>query len=70
MLKEWFRLMSDNGVFPEGVAKMGEAYTRDVTVLPFEDVRDIMVDGWFESPVKFFQAGMIHAWYAKRSSNR
>ncbi len=69
LLEVWLRLMKGNGVPPEGVARMREAYTRDVAVLPPHDVRDIIVHGGFESPVLFFQAGMIHAWYAKRSLN-
>jgi hypothetical protein len=28
-------------------------------------VREIIARGGFESPVLFFQAGMIHGWYAR-----
>jgi hypothetical protein len=31
---------------------------------------DIITLGGFDSPVLFFQARMIHAWYAKRSSSQ
>lgn len=68
LLEVWFQLMRGGGISPEGVVKMREAYTRDVAVLPPRDVRDMIVDGGFESPVHFFQAGMIHGWYATRSS--
>jgi tRNA (cmo5U34)-methyltransferase len=67
LLEVWFKVMSDSGISDEGIEKMREAYTRDVAVLPPHDVRDIIVQGGFESPILFFQAGMIHAWYAKRS---
>jgi tRNA (cmo5U34)-methyltransferase len=62
--------MAGSGALPsrEGVERMREAYRRDVAVLPPADVRDIITLGGFESPVLFFQAGMIHAWFAKRSA--
>jgi len=66
LLEVWFQLMTGNGIDPEGVRKMREAYTRDVAVLPPQDVRDIIIHGGFPAPVRFFQAGMIHAWFAKR----
>ena len=65
----WFRVMSASSTAPaESVARMRDAYTRDVAVLPPEVVRSIIVDGGFASPQLFFQAGMLHAWYAQRSS--
>lgn len=70
LLEVWFRLMTDSGLSTEGVNRMREAYTRDVAVLPSQSVRDIIRKGGFDSPVPFFQAGMIHAWYAKRSPNQ
>ena len=67
LLEVWFRVMSGGGTSPEGIVKMREAYRRDVAVLPPRDVADIIALAGFDSPVLFFQAGMIHAWYAKRS---
>jgi tRNA (cmo5U34)-methyltransferase len=67
LLGLWFRVMAGSGISPEGIERMREAYSRDVAVLPPQDVRDIITLGGFDSPVLFFQAGMIHAWYAKRS---
>lgn len=61
----WFRVMSGS-TSPEGVERMRTAYRRDVAVLPPWDVRDLIRRGGFDSPVLFFQAGMIHAWFAKR----
>lgn len=68
LLEVWFRMMRDSGsvALPEEVEKMREAYTRDVAVLPPQRTREIIMQGGFESPVPFFQAGMIHAWYARR----
>lgn len=67
LLGLWFRVMAGSGIPPEGIERMREAYSRDVAILPPQDVRDIITLGGFDSPVLFFQAGMIHAWYAKRS---
>lgn len=70
LLDVWFRVMSGSGSLPsaEAVTRMLEAYRRDVAILPPQDVRDIIMRGGFDAPVQFFQAGMIHAWFAKRSS--
>lgn len=69
LLGLWFRVMTGHGALssPEGIVRMREAYRRDVAVLPPQDVGDIIMRGGFDAPVLFFQAGMIHAWYAKRS---
>jgi tRNA (cmo5U34)-methyltransferase len=72
LLEVWFRVMSGGGALSssEGVERMREAYRRDVAVLPPRAVRDIIASGGFDSPVRFFQAGMIHAWYARRSPSQ
>jgi tRNA (cmo5U34)-methyltransferase len=69
LLDIWFRVMTGSGALPspEGIERMREAYRRDVAVLPPKDVHDIITHGGFDAPVLFFQAGMIHAWYTKRS---
>lgn len=66
LLENWYALMSGNGVSPEGVTQMREAYARDVAILPPHEVRALLVRGGFASPVHFFQAGMIHAWFSPR----
>jgi tRNA (cmo5U34)-methyltransferase len=68
LLEVWFKLMSESGIPSDGIEGMRKAYTTDVAVLPTCDVRDMILHGGFESPVQCFQTGMIHAWYAKRSS--
>ena len=70
LLRLWFTLMSGEGGVPEeGVERMREAYSRDVAVLPPDDVREIITQGGFEAPTHFFQAGMVHAWSAIRSAS-
>jgi tRNA (cmo5U34)-methyltransferase len=72
LLEIWFQVMSGSGNLsqPDEIAKMREAYTRDVAVLPPSEVSEIITRGGFDSPVLFFQAGMIHAWCAKRSAGQ
>lgn len=70
LLELWFQVMRDSRTIidPEEIEKMREAYTRDVAVLSPEHVREIIMNGGFDSPTQFFQAGMIHAWYARRAA--
>lgn len=66
LLEFWYALTAGAGASSEGLARMREAYVRDVGVLPQEEVRGIIGRGGFSPPVQFYQAGMIHAWYARR----
>ena len=72
LLEVWFQVMSGSGATPspEGLTRTREAYSRDVAILPPQEVRAIIMHAGFDSPVLFFQAGMIHAWYAKRSPSQ
>jgi tRNA (cmo5U34)-methyltransferase len=62
----WQYVMSNADVTPEMLKRMREAYAKDVAVLPADEVAAIIQAGGFEAPVPFFQAGLIHAWFAKR----
>lgn len=66
LLEVWFQLMKGGGISSQEIERMREAYTRDVAVLPSSEVRNLIASGGFDSPVPFFQAGLIHAWYARR----
>ena len=46
---------------------MEAAWEKDVAILPAADVAKIIAEGGFESPAQFYQAGLIHAWFARRS---
>lgn len=69
LLDVWFRVMTGVGTppSPEAIQRMRDAYNRDVAILPPQDVCNLIKLGGFDAPVLFFQAGMIHAWFAKRS---
>jgi tRNA (cmo5U34)-methyltransferase len=61
----WFRVLKGADISAEEMERMREGYRRDVSVLPPQDVEEIIMRGGFHSPIRFFQAGLIHAWYAR-----
>lgn len=67
LLDVWLRTMAAAELPPQRVQQMRDAYARDVSILPPRDVEALIGAGGFEPPVRFYQAGLIHGWYAKRS---
>lgn len=67
LLEAWFRTMAAADLPPEALQRMRDAYQRDVGVLPPDEVASIIGAGGFDAPVRFFQAGLIHGWYATRA---
>ena len=65
LLHTWLNMMAAAGVPPEGLERMRAAYDKDVAVLPPEDVASIIECAGFESPIRFFQAGLLHAWFSR-----
>jgi tRNA (cmo5U34)-methyltransferase len=70
LLPLWQRVMAPTDPSPEGLARMRAAYARDVAVLPPATVAAIIQAGGFTAPVQFFQAGLIHAWFAQTRQQR
>lgn len=69
LLRAWMNMMAASDISPEGIERMRKAYANDVGVLPPSSVASIIESGGFDSPVQFFQAGLIHAWLSKRTPN-
>jgi len=67
LLETWLNMMTIAGIPAAGLEQMRAAYDRDVAILPPEQVASIIESGGFASPVPFYQAGLIHAWYARRA---
>jgi tRNA (cmo5U34)-methyltransferase len=63
----WMNMMSAAGVSAEALEKMKAAWAKDVAILPSSEVAAIIKSGGFEMPVQFYQAGLIHAWFARRA---
>lgn len=68
LLRVWQSAMAPSDASVEGLSRMKATYAKDVAVLSPASVASIISSGGFESPVQFFQAGLIHAWFAKRTS--
>tara|TARA_Y100000748_G_scaffold82439_1_gene68103 strand:- start:1668 stop:2363 length:696 start_codon:yes stop_codon:yes gene_type:complete len=62
----WAQVLSAEPVTPQVVARMEQAYHRDVAVLPADNVEAMIRQAGFTAPIPFFQAGMIRAWSARR----
>jgi len=67
LLETWLNMMTLAGIPAAGLEQMRAAYDRDVAILPPEQVASIIEAGGFGCPVPFYQAGLIHAWYARRA---
>lgn len=67
LLQVWLTMMRGADVPAAAVDEMRAAYARDVAVLAPDAVAAIMAAGGFETPVRFYQAGLIHAWFARRA---
>lgn len=70
ILAVWQRVMSGSEASADGLERMRASYAKDVAVLPPGEVASIIESGGFERPVHFFQAGLIHAWFARRAHIR
>ncbi|GMV31510.1 MAG: hypothetical protein AMXMBFR59_36350 [Rhodanobacteraceae bacterium] len=67
LLRTWLNMMLAAGIPAAGLEQMRAAYTRDVAILPPATVASIIASGGFDEPVRFYQAGLIHAWFARRA---
>ena len=67
LLAIWQRVMATSAVSAEALDRMKSGYAKDVAILPSEAVASIIESGGFDKPVQFFQAGLMAAWFAKRS---
>lgn len=69
LLRAWMNLMATADISPEGMDRLRQAYAKDVAVISPSRVASIIEAGGFETPVQFFQAGLIHAWLSKRAGS-
>src|SRR5690606_25957179 len=66
LLRDWMTMMSGADVPAEALERIRRAYDQDVGVLPPAQVEAILRAGGFGLPVRFFQAGLIHAWISRK----
>lgn len=67
LLKAWLDMMLAAGIPAAGLEQMREAYARDVAILPPARVASLIGSAGFDTPVLFYQAGLIHAWFSRRA---
>lgn len=66
LLRVWMRVMSTAGVEEEVLERMRAAYAKDVAILPPGEVAGMIEASGFGRAVQFFQAGLMHGWFAGR----
>ncbi len=63
----WFRLMKGADVSSKDIENLRQAYSRDVALWAPEKVCELIGASGFQTPVRFFQSGLMHAWFAARA---
>jgi tRNA (cmo5U34)-methyltransferase len=66
LLKVWVSMLHAANVPIDAIERTHSAWAKDVAILPPDDVKSIIKRGGFESPVQFYQAGFVHAWFSRR----
>lgn len=67
LLKVWVSMLHAANVPKDAIEKTHSAWAKDVAILPPDEVKSIIKNGGFGSPVQFYQAGFVHAWFSKCS---
>lgn len=69
LLKVWVSMLHAANVSADAIERTHSAWAKDVAILPPDEVGSIIRHGGFESPVQFYQAGFVHAWFSVRSGD-
>lgn len=69
LLHTWLNMLALAGIPAAGLDQTRAAYAKDVAILPPQQVASLIASAGFDAPVQFYQAGLIHAWYAVRKCN-
>jgi tRNA (cmo5U34)-methyltransferase len=67
LLAIWQRVMSQSAVSAAELDRMKSGYAKDVAILPSGAVASIIKSGGFDTPIQFFQAGLVCGWFAVRA---
>jgi tRNA (cmo5U34)-methyltransferase len=68
LFEVWLQMQRFNGMPEERIEKMRLVYGRDVAVSAIPEIEALIASSGFDAPVLFFQALLIYAWYAKRTT--
>jgi tRNA (cmo5U34)-methyltransferase len=66
LMEVWLRLHRFADASAEDVARLPDALRRGVALAAPEEIEALIASGGFGTPVRFFQALLIHAWFARR----
>lgn len=67
LLAVWQRTMDASAASPEGLERMKSGYAKDVAIVTPAETASIIESGGFDSPVQFYQAALMCAWFATRA---
>ena len=68
LFEVWLQMQRFNGIPEEAIEKMRLVYGRNVAVSTPREIEALIASSGFDAPVLFFQAFLIHAWYARRTT--
>lgn len=68
MLKNWEQVQTLMGATPESLANLSNQLRDILTVCSHSETENFLRQSGLKTPVQFFQAFMISAWYAKKIS--
>jgi tRNA (cmo5U34)-methyltransferase len=66
LLGAWMEMMAASAFTQEDIDRVRNSYRSDVAVLPASTIATIIASAGFDTPVQFFQAGLIAAWLSRR----
>ncbi len=66
--EKWKSLHKAAGSSPEDVEKMMDALHTHVAILPAATIETMLAKAGFARPTEFFQAFLIHAWFARKDT--
>ncbi|MBC8102378.1 MAG: methyltransferase domain-containing protein [Cytophagales bacterium] len=69
ILNAWLQMLRAAEIPEEDIGKMRASLGREVAVVPPQEVESILGSGGFDTPTRFFQSLLIHAWYSRRTSS-
>lgn len=65
MLALWFGISNDARPTQQDLDRLKATYSKDVDVIPMSALAQLVEAAGFETPLPFFQAGLIRAWCAR-----
>lgn len=61
----WLKVVAQASLADGDMEKIKETYAKDIAILPAGSIVSIIESGGFETPVRFYQAGMIQAFLSR-----